>query len=193
MKIGILKKWINNVVSVLLIAVILLMVFFLVSSKISGGTPKVFGKELLTVLSGSMEPAIQTGSIIAITPTEDSTIYKEGDVITYRSLDDPNVLITHRIMEVQEVDSSIQYITKGDNNDAKDTSPIPSSNVVGEYTDFTIPFVGYILDFVKSKIGTVLVIIVPGILLIGYAAFSVWRAIASMEDSEPESTEQTKI
>src|SRR5690606_4178542 len=168
MKAGTLKKWINNIVSILLIAVILLMVFFLVSSKFSGGTPKVFGKELLTVLSGSMEPSIKTGSIIAITPTEDPTKYKEGDILTYRSLDDPNVFITHRVLEVQEIDSSIYYITKGDNNDAKDTSPIPANNVVGEYADFTMPFVGYILDFVKSKIGTVLVIIVPGVLLIGY-------------------------
>lgn len=187
------KKWINNIVSTILIAVILLMVFFLVSSKLSGGGPKVFGKELLTVLSGSMEPGIKTGSIIAITPVDDPTSYQKGDVITYKSLDNPNVLITHRIVEVQEQDSTVQYITKGDNNDAIDTSPIPASNVVGKYADFTIPFVGYILDFVKSKLGTILIIIIPGILLIGYAAVSVFRAIASMEDTEPKEAKDSKV
>lgn len=183
------KKWINNTVSIILIGIVCIMVFFLISSKISGGGPQVFGKELLTVLSGSMEPGIKTGSLIAISPTENPNAYHAGDIITYKSIDDPNVLITHRVVEVQEVDSSIQYITKGDNNDAIDTTPIPAINVIGSYTGVTIPFIGYFFDFVKSKVGTVLFIIVPGLLLIGYATVSVWRAIASMEDDpKPEAS-----
>lgn len=189
MSIKIVKKLINNIVSIILLITILLLVFFLVSSKLSGGGPKVFGKELLTVLSGSMEPAIQTGSIIAITPTEDPDSYVKNDVITFRSHDNPNVLITHRIQEVIKENSETLYVTKGDNNDAVDATPIPSSNVVGEYADFTIPYVGYVLDFVKSKIGTILLIITPGVLLIFWSIVSVWKAIARMDDPKQEATD----
>lgn len=176
----------NNIISAILIGVIVLMVYFVVSSKLSGGSPKVFGKELLTVLSGSMEPGIQTGSIISITPATDASSFESGDVITYRSIDNSTILITHRIEDVVKESGEVFYITKGDNNDAKDPSPIPAGNVVGEYTGFTIPYIGYILDFVKSKIGTVLLIIIPGILMIGWSITTVWRAIAGIDESKQE-------
>ncbi|QFT90560.1 Signal peptidase I W [Bacillus sp. THAF10] len=193
MNVNSIKKGINFLISTVLIILILLIVFFIVSSKLSGGGPKVFGKELLTVLSGSMEPDIKTGSIIAITPAENPDSYKVGDVITFRSNDNPNILITHRIMDVQTIDSNIHYVTKGDNNDANDITPVPSMNVVGKYADFTIPFLGYILDFVKSKIGTVLMVIVPGVLFIVYAVVSVWKAIANMEDPKTETSDNPKV
>jgi signal peptidase len=131
-----------------------------------------------------MEPAIKTGSIIALQPVTDSSSFKKGDVITFHSVEDPNKLITHRILEVQQVGAGVQYITKGDNNDAKDPKPIPSSHVVGKYTGFTIPYVGILLTFAKSKIGIALLLIVPGFLLIVSQLLSLWRSITSMENDE---------
>jgi signal peptidase len=179
-----LKKWISRITSLIIYGILICMIFLVVSSKLAGGSPKVFGYELMTVLSGSMEPGIHTGSIIAIKPVEDPTKFKKGDVITFKASDDPNKLITHRIIEVQKVDSTVQYITKGDNNDAKDPSPVTAGNVVGKYVGFTIPFVGYALDFIRSKTGAVLLLIVPGILMIVWSVISVWRAIKELETSK---------
>jgi signal peptidase I len=162
------------------------MVFLVVSSKLSGGSPKVFGYELMTVLSGSMEPGIHTGSLIAVKPVDDPTKFKKGDIITFKGSDDPNKLITHRIIEVQKVDSTVQYITKGDNNDAKDPSPVTPSHVVGEYDGFTIPYVGYAIEFMKSKTGAVVLMIIPGVLLILYSVFSVWREISRLETKKSD-------
>lgn len=157
------------------------MVFLVISSKLAGGTPKVFGHEIMTVLSGSMEPGIQTGSIIGVKPVDDPAKFKKGDVITFKSSDDQNKLITHRIIEVQEVDSTIQYITKGDNNDAKDPQPVTLGNVVGEYTGFTIPYIGQIFNYIQSKMGAVILLIVPGILMVLWSIYSVWKAIKEFE------------
>jgi signal peptidase I len=171
------KKWISRIFSLLIYGVLLCMVVMVVSAKLSGGTPRVFGHEFLTVLSGSMEPGIKTGSIISVTPINYPIKFKKGDVITFKATDAPNKLITHRIIDVQTIDSSVQYVTKGDNNDAKDTSPVLASNVVAKYDNFTIPYVGYLLSFVKSKMGAVLMLIVPGVLMILWSVISIWKTI----------------
>ena len=57
------------------------------------------------------------------------------------------------------------YETKGDNNNAADTEPVLSENVVAQYADFTIPYIGYFIDFAQSKEGGAILLIGPGMLL----------------------------
>ncbi|WP_423800236.1 signal peptidase I SipW [Neobacillus sp. SAB-20_R2A] len=177
------KKWISRISGIFIYGVLLCMILMVISSKMAGdgGTPKVFGHEFMTVLSGSMEPGIKTGSIISVTPVADPTKFKKGDIITFKSKDDSNKLITHRIIEVQKVQSSVQYITKGDNNDSKDPDPVTVGRVVAQYDNFTIPFVGYALNFMKSKMGAVLLLIIPGVLIVGWSILSIWKTISSIE------------
>ena len=59
------------------------MVFIVISSKTSEGAPQILGYQLKTVLSGSMEPGIKTGSIIAVKAGGDMTRFQENDVITF--------------------------------------------------------------------------------------------------------------
>jgi signal peptidase len=98
------------------VAILLLVLFVVISTKVSGGEPNLFGYELKMVLSGSMEPAIKTGSVIAVKPVTDPNVFQAGDVITYRSVDDPTILITHRVVEAINDSSGVKYVTKGDNN-----------------------------------------------------------------------------
>ena len=56
------------------------MTFVVISSKASGGEPQVFGYQLKTVLSGSMEPAFNTGSIIAVKPSRRSNNFKREGI-----------------------------------------------------------------------------------------------------------------
>lgn len=170
-------KFISDVTTVLLFMLLCFTVFTVVSSKIVGSEPNIFGYQLKTVLSGSMEPEIQTGSIIAIKPSDDGTQYKRGDVITFTTKDD--ILITHRIVEVKGDGS--QYITKGDNNDAPDLDPVLASQVVGEYTGFIIPYVGYLTIVTSSRLGAALLLVLPGLLLLGYAVVTIWRGLQRVE------------
>ncbi|GIP40118.1 S26 family signal peptidase [Paenibacillus sp. J31TS4] len=141
----------------------------------------MFGYEMMNVLSGSMEPSIHTGSVIFIKAVEPAVPLAVGDVITFKS-DDPNIIITHRITEVQKQGETVSYMTKGDANDTQDPSPVPIANVIGKYAGVTIPFLGHILTFIKSKAGIVTFMIIPGALLILWQMISIWRYISKMEN-----------
>ncbi|MGD6966615.1 signal peptidase I SipW [Rossellomorea vietnamensis] len=175
-----LKEWGSNLVTGVLFIVLIFMVFVVVSSKASGGEPQVFGYQLKTVLSGSMEPGIQTGSIIAVKPGGDMERFVEGDVITYKQ--EENVLVTHRVMEVIKSGDQVMYRTKGDNNKTEDLEPVLSQNIVAEYSGFTIPYIGYFMDFTNSKNGAFLFII-PGILLMLFSGLTIWKAISQLDVS----------
>ena len=173
------KKWISNITTTVLFLLLLVMLFVVISSKASGGEPQVFGYQLKTVLSGSMEPGIKTGSIIAVKPGGNMIRFHKGDVITFKSED--NVIVTHRIAEVLKNGSQISYRTKGDNNKTEDLEPVSSNNVLAEYKGFTIPYVGYVADYAKSKTGGALILFLPGLLFLAYAAFSIWKTISQLE------------
>ncbi|SDM69561.1 signal peptidase I SipW [Sediminibacillus halophilus] len=172
-------RWLSRLVTFTLFATLLFMVFVVISSKASGGEPQVMGYQLKTVLSGSMEPGIKTGSIIAVKPGGDMTRFEKGDVITFQT--EEELLITHRIVDVTSSGDNVLYETKGDNNDAADREPVLSQNVIGEYTGFTIPFVGYFISFAQSKEGSALLLILPGFLLLGYAGFTIWQTISQLD------------
>lgn len=177
MKSSQIKKWISYLTTFILLVTLIVMVFVVVNSKLSGGEPQIFGYQLKTVLSGSMEPGIKTGSIIAVKPGVDTTQIKKGDVITFK-IDEKN-LVTHRVINVVKKGDQVMYRTKGDHNDSADMNAVLSENVVAEYHGFTIPYIGYFINFTNSKNGAFL-FIVPGILLFGYAAFTIWKAISEI-------------
>ncbi|MCR8850478.1 signal peptidase I [Rossellomorea sp. SC111] len=178
MKLKLAKKILSTSITVVLYAVLFIMIFVVVSSKAAGGEPQFFGYQIKTVLSGSMEPGIQTGSIIAVKPGGDMTRFEKGDVITFKEKE--NILITHRVLEVTKSGDHVMYKTKGDNNDAPDLEPVLSENVVAQYKGFTIPYIGYLMNFMNSKNGA-LMLIIPGILLLLYSGYTIWKAISTID------------
>lgn len=174
-------KIISNLITVVLFINLILMAFLVISSKASGGEPQAFGYQLKTVLSGSMEPTFQTGSVIAVKPldSKERKSLKKDDIITFQTGDD--ILITHRIIGVNTSGEHVMYETKGDNNKTADMDAVLSDNVVAVYSGFTIPFIGYFIDFAQSKEGSAILLIGPGILLLGYAGFSIYQALRELD------------
>jgi signal peptidase I len=172
----------SNLVTTVLFLVLLFMIFVVISSKASGGEPQFLGYQLKTVLSGSMEPTFKTGSIIAVKPVEEPAALKKGDVVTFLQQD--NTIVTHRIVEVIKNGDNTMFQTKGDNNKDMDTQPLLAQNIVAKYTGFTIPFLGYFIDFAKSSKGTAILLIVPGILLLGYSGFTIVSALRELDKSQ---------
>lgn len=178
MKWGKIMKVIGNLLTTFLFLIVVLTVFMIVSSKLSGEEPNLFGYQMKTVLSGSMEPKIQTGSIIFIQQFEKDEILTEGDVITF--LTEEDILVTHRIIEI----NGNEFITKGDNNNGNDIKPVLSQNIIGKYTGITIPFIGYGMGFAKTKLGSALLLILPGLYLIGYSFIIIGRLSREIEDTK---------
>jgi signal peptidase I len=160
------------------------MVFVVISSKASGGEPSFLGYQLKTVLSGSMEPTFKTGSIIAIKPTDNNTSFKKNEIITFMQKD--QTIVTHRIIKVIKQKDQIMYQTKGDNNKDSDFEPVLAQNVVGKYVGFTIPFLGYLIDFAKSSKGMAILLIVPGVLLLVYSIITILGALKEMDTAQKQ-------
>lgn len=171
----------GKVATGLLVLLLLSNLYFVISSKINGGEPKVFGHQLMVVLSGSMSPAFETGALIAVKPGNLNTEYQTGDVITFRSRDDHNTIITHRVIEVTEQNGQRLYLTQGDANDAPDASPVEPMQIIGQYSGFQMPWMGYFMNFVKSKAGMAIFLIVPGVLLIFGPIISLFRTLLKRE------------
>lgn len=187
------KKWTSNIVTTILFFVLIVMLFVVISSKASGGEPQAFGYQLKTVLSGSMEPGIKTGSIIAVKPGGDMNRFKKGDVITFKSED--NVVVTHRVAKIIKNGDQVSYQTKGDNNKTEDPNSVISNNVIAEYSGLTIPYLGYFADYTKSKTGSALLLLLPGLFFLAYAGFSIWKTVSLIESKgktgEIESTDKS--
>lgn len=157
-----------------LVAVFLAGIFLLVFS-----TLPVFGKnKLLVVLSGSMEPAIKTGSIVLISPQKSSVPgpkFALGDIISYKIADSNNFL-THRVVQVQKPNSSYLYQTKGDANSTIDGKLINEKNIAGKVV-FSLPFLGFIIGFAKTKLGLVLLVILPALYVLASEVLTIIREV----------------
>lgn len=118
--------------------------------------------KILTVLSGSMEPGIKTGSVVVVKPSKD---YKIGDVITFGEMSKTKTPTTHRIYEMKVEGGQPIYITKGDANNAPDQKEITAREIIGKVL-FDVPYAGYAVDTAKKPFGFMLIIIIPAALII---------------------------
>jgi len=135
--------------------------------------------KILAVTSGSMEPAIGVGSLAIIKPASD---YKVDDIITYKK---PNAssdkeTTTHRIVEVSESAGSTFYKTKGDANENADTALVNADQVVGKYY-FSIALLGYLIKYLKSLPGLILIIIIPATIIIYEEARNIGREMRKIK------------
>ena len=139
------RAW--GIISTILVAVILFFAILLV-------TLKVAGFNLLTVLSGSMEPAYHVGSLIFVKNVDVNTL-KENDVITFMA--DEDTIVTHRIYSVlnevgDDGSTTLKFRTKGDANTATDASLVDYRNVIGTPV-LSIPYLGYLANFIQRPPG----------------------------------------
>lgn len=153
----------GNIITALLLIIMVGLSFFLIQSRLGGGSPAIAGYQMYVVLSGSMSPAFDTGSLVFVKPTEPTEIV-EGDIITFSSSGDATRLTTHRVVGLNW-DNGLSFITRGDANNVNDPSPVPSENLVGRVTG-SVPYIGYLFGFAQTRQGLILLIFIPGLFLI---------------------------
>jgi len=123
------------------------------NSLLGNQLPTPFGYGAAVVLSGSMEPELSKGDLIIVSKTQ---TYKEKDIVVFQ---DKGTLVVHRIIAVD----GDTVVTQGDANNIAD-DPINVSAIKGKVL-FWIPFVGNVVNFIKTPIGTIC-IVAAAILLI---------------------------
>jgi len=113
------------------------------------------------VLSGSMEPTISAGDLVVVRGTDPADI-EAGDVITFTQNGER---ITHRVVEVRTGENGRQFVTKGDANENRDPEAVPAAQLEGKVW-FHLPLLGHLVVFAGSRLGTVALVVVPGVLLV---------------------------
>ena len=137
--------------------------------------------KVMIVQSGSMQPEIKMGSIVAVKPADN---YKIGDVITFQ-FKMAEESTTHRIVEMRVVGGEVKYITKGDVNNAPDSREVSQEDIIGKVL-FDIPYLGYIIDFAKKPIGFMILIIVPAVVIVSDEARKIYNEIKKKKAKEAE-------
>ena len=177
----------GNVVFVLLLLMKAVLSFFLIQSKISGGVPTVAGYQMYIVLSGSMSPEFDTGSLAFVRETRPEEIVV-GDIITFRTQAGSDSLTTHRVVEVLR-EGELGFVTRGDANNVNDPNPVLADNVVGRVTG-SIPYLGYLLNYVQTRQGLILLIFVPGVLIILFELGKIMKYLTSGEGSSKKKNKE---
>jgi signal peptidase len=136
---------------------------------------------LFAVQTGSMEPAIKTGSLIVVRPADN---YQTGDIITFKTspeanIQNPKALVTHRIVEEREIKGGTFYVTKGDANESVDMENWPSASVLGKVI-YTIPYLGYPAAYAKTPIGFLCLVVIPASIIIYIELTQVFKQLAAV-------------
>ncbi|MFH5824818.1 signal peptidase I [Georgenia sp. AZ-5] len=129
----------NAVLWLVLAGVLLLAVALIAVPRLTGWVP-------LTVLTGSMEPTVPTGSQVVVETVDgeaDAARLVVGDVITFMPYPDDPTLVTHRIVtKSQGADGSVWFTTQGDANDAVDAWTLTATQIRGVMR-YHVPYAGY--------------------------------------------------
>lgn len=151
------KKFLNVISWILVILVIALAVLLV--------GIRLLGYQIFTVLSGSMEPKYHTGSVIYVEEVDYRTL-QVGDTITYMM--SKTATVTHQIVAIEqdpEDPTVLWFRTKGLANDTEDMNPVHYRNVIGRVV-FSIPYLGYVADFVQKPPGLYIALGVAVVLLV---------------------------
>lgn len=149
-------KVILNSFTTVLVSLVVLLAVLLTGVRLAG-------MQVYTVLSGSMEPAYPVGCLIYVKETDRVSV---GDVITFYL--DENTIATHRVVEIfgeEEDPTSHSYRTKGDANEVADGDLVPASHVIGK-PFFTIPYLGYLANYIQHPPGKYIAIGTGAMLLL---------------------------
>lgn len=114
------------------------------------------------VLSGSMNPTILEGSIVFV--KRGFNDIKKGNIVTFKRPGKPQENVTHRIVGEDKSKGRTVYITKGDANAASDLWVVPKESIWGKAI-FSVPFLGYVISFAKTKLGVILLIALPLVII----------------------------
>lgn len=164
----------SGIVVVILISVIALFMI-----------PRLLGWQLVVVLSGSMKPTLPVGSVAFVEPRDAASV-QVGDILTFRVPEDSSnrskdkiVQVTHRVVEILPQGQGLGFRTQGDANNGPDGYIVPGRNVVGTVS-WHVPYASYLADRLRSRLGFLLLVAVPGMLLIAGEVRTIVREVQAM-------------
>lgn len=184
-----------NIIYIVFIILVVAVAGGLVLSKLD--TP--VGVRVFSVISGSMEPKIPMGSVVF---TKALDTYSEGDVVTAKEYGNQTRTFTHRITQVIESTDEtetpiIMYQTKGDANEDPDATLTPKRWVIGKVC-VTIPGLGFVINFVNTQLGFMLLVMMPVTLIVVSELLNVKKEVIAWlekrkQDNQKKQSKQVQV
>lgn|GEM_PF-805273 len=163
-------------VSFILISIIIALIIMLAAPIL---ILQSMGYAPMAILSGSMEPAYQTGGLIFLDTHVAAEDIKVGDAIAfYRG---ESTVVTHRVISIDRENGT--FTTQGDANNVAD-APVSYDRLVGRVW-FYLPLLGFLLMDLNSSKGLAYGIILVGVLALLFVAAAVAPYFAR-DDEEPD-------
>jgi len=122
-----------------------------------------FGWETHSVMSGSMEPALKVGGIIVTGPEKLDNI-QVGDIITFDT--GGELKVTHRVVNIVEIDGKPHFQTKGDANEEPDPRLVSSTGDVMRKVVLHVPYLGFAAHFMQGRWAFLALVGIPALILI---------------------------
>jgi len=135
--------------------------------------PALFGFHDFIEMSGSMEPTIHVGDVVidrSLSPLD----VRIGDAVTFRDPQDQTKLITHRVHGMHVHPDFVRFATKGDAVNSVQRWDIPVTGHVGRVVAH-IPWLGFALFWVSTRLGRLLLLVVPAVSLAVMELLRIWR------------------
>ncbi|MDQ3740270.1 MAG: signal peptidase I [Actinomycetota bacterium] len=126
--------------------------------------PRAVGVTPLTVLTGSMEPALGVGDVV-LSERVDPLRARPGEVVTFHDPSRGGELVTHRVESVRRDGPMVRFVTQGDANDVAERWSVPVDGTIGRAV-LRVPKVGWVLHWAGSPAGKLGLIALPAALLV---------------------------
>lgn len=164
---------------------------------LTNGYVSIGGYSMFRVVTGSMEPTINTGALLIC---EDASIdeIEVNDIVCFRSnmTAIKNQIVTHRVIEIQNNENNLRLITKGDANTVEDALYVTSYNLIGKVTWYSQEgnIIAKVISFMNGQIGFLSCVVIPVLVVCGLtlhnSMVNIQKEIAELKRLEIESDRQ---
>ncbi len=149
------KNLLRSITYIIIILAIIGIIWLLPRVALGTDTP------FFSVSSESMVPTLNVGDYIVVKAVSFDELKAGpppvGDIIVFHSPINPNEIIVHRICSIDYEHKTLK--TWGDNNKgAIDPWTVTEEDIIGEYTGFKIPYLGYLALLFPYPINYILII-----------------------------------
>lgn len=182
------KKSSSKIISIIIPIVIFLAVLFvlLISAvfKNNNAAPKLFGYNIYIMSGTNMEPAIPDNAVVfsKVGPLSDEPVGSVALCI----IDDNDLTTVLRVSGVEQSETGeTVYLMKSDKSPSSKYIKVSSDKVIGRAVSISKP-IGYVLSFITSQTGILILVVLPCAILLIIQLISVLKKISDKDDeSEP--------
>lgn len=185
---------VKNVLCWTLVAILAMAIVVFMITKLSGGTPKLFGYTINRIVSGSMSPELEIGDVIISKVVTDTDEVHVNDIVTFQGgVDFENQKVTHRVLvsPYSASNGQIVIVTKGDANEIDD-GEIVFDDVESKYIS-KVDILKSVYNFFFSKWGLIIFIFLLLLIFFDEIMNIIKLIVSGREEEEPETLSQIMV